>query len=108
MILTNSQLMLYRLQLEIQLKRRRETGEETLRSRIIIKAEELHYNNEVVYMQFRAENLEKKNWLGYADSHPFLEIQKSTESNNYIPVYRSEVLTNSIVIKILRRQIILE
>ena len=77
--------------MEKRLKRRNGTVEETLKSQIIIKAEELHHNNEIVYMQFRAENLERKNWFGFAASHPFFEIYKSTESNNYIPVYRSEV-----------------
>jgi hypothetical protein len=68
--------------------------ETTLKSKIIVKVEELHANNEKVFMKFGAENLDKKSWLGFGDSHPFIEIYKATELNDYVLVYRSEVEKN--------------
>ena len=51
-------------------------------------------NKEEVNLQFSARGLDKMDWFGKSD--PFLEISRSTESNQYILVHRSEVIKNNL------------
>ena len=51
-------------------------------------------NKEEVLLQFSAKGLDKMDWFGKSD--PFLEFSRSTESNQYILVHRSEVIKNTL------------
>jgi len=63
-------------------------------ARIFIAAEEMSSNKEEVVLQFSAKGLDKMDWFGKSD--PFLEFSRSTESNQYILVHRSEVIKNTL------------
>ena len=51
-------------------------------------------NKEEAILQFSAKGLDKMDWFGKSD--PFLEFSRSTESNKYILVHRSEVIKNTL------------
>jgi len=61
---------------------------------IHIVSEELQGNREVVIFKFIANNLDKKDFFGKSD--PYLEISRSTESNEYVVVHRTEVIKNNL------------
>jgi len=63
-------------------------------ARIFIAAEEMSSNKEEVLLQFSAKGLDKMDFFGKSD--PFLEFSRSTESNQYILVHRSEVIKNTL------------
>jgi len=63
-------------------------------AKIFIAAEEMSSNKEEVLLQFSAKGLDKMDWFGKSD--PFLEFSRSTESNQYILVHRSEVIKNTL------------
>merc|ERR1719206_415849 len=62
-------------------------------AKIFIAAEEMSSNKEEAILQFSAKGLDKMDWFGKSD--PFLEFSRSTESNKYILVHRSEVIKNT-------------
>ena len=59
-------------------------------AKIFIVAEELSSNKEEAVLKFSGKKLDKMDWFGKSD--PFLEIHRSTESNQYILVHRTEVV----------------
>ena len=61
---------------------------------IHVVAEEMTQNKEVLFMKFSASKLDKKDFFGKSD--PFIEIFRSTESNKYILVHRTEVIKNTL------------
>jgi len=61
---------------------------------IHITAEELSSNKEQLTLKFSAKKLDKMDWFGKSD--PFIEILRSTESNQYILVHRTEVIKNTL------------
>jgi len=61
---------------------------------IHITAEELSSNKEELLLKFSGKNLDKMDWFGKSD--PFIEILRSTESNRYILVHRTEVIKNTL------------
>jgi len=63
-------------------------------AKIFIAAEEMSSNKEEAILQFSAKGLDKMDWFGKSD--PFLEFSRSTESNKYILVHRSEVIKNTL------------
>jgi hypothetical protein len=63
-------------------------------AKIFIAAEEMSSNKEEVLLHFSAKGLDKMDWFGKSD--PFLEFSRSTESNQYILVHRSEVIKNTL------------
>lgn len=62
--------------------------------RIQIISEEVSSNKEEVTITFNAINLDKKDFFGKSD--PYLEIRKSTESNQYVVIHRTEVIMNNL------------
>ena len=56
---------------------------------LLVVAEELGNCRDEVIMQFSGTKLDKKDFFGKSD--PFLEFHKSTESNSYVLVHRTEV-----------------
>ena len=63
-------------------------------AKILIAAEEMSSNKEEALLHFSAEGLDKMDWFGKSD--PFLELSRSTESNQYILVHRSEVIKKTL------------
>ena len=61
---------------------------------IHITAEELSSNKEQLMLKFSGKKLDKMDWFGKSD--PFIEICRSTESNQYILVHRTEVIKNTL------------
>jgi len=61
---------------------------------IYITAEELSSNKEQLTLKFSASKLDKMDWFGKSD--PFIEILRSTESNQYILVHRTDVIKNTL------------
>ena len=57
---------------------------------LILTAEELSTLKDNILLQFTGQNLDKKDWFGKSD--PFLVIHKSTESNIYSVVHKTEVI----------------
>jgi hypothetical protein len=62
--------------------------------KITIVAEELTGNKEEATFKFSARKLDKMDWFGKSD--PYLEIHRSTESNQYILVHRTEVIKKTL------------
>ncbi|XP_013395668.1 copine-3 isoform X3 [Lingula anatina] len=65
-----------------------------IKSQIIIRAEEIQSNNEMINLSFKAEKLDKKDFLGKSD--PFLEISRLGRDNQWQPVHRTEVRKNTL------------
>jgi len=63
-------------------------------ARIFIVAEELSSNKEEALLKFSAKGLDKMDFFGKSD--PFLEIHRSTDSNQYILVHRTEVIKKTL------------
>jgi len=63
-------------------------------STIHITAEELSSSKEELMLKFSGKKLDKMDWFGKSD--PFIEILRSTESNQYILVHRTEVMKNTL------------
>ena len=61
---------------------------------IHILSEEVSSNKDEVMLNFSASNLDNKDFFGKSD--PYLEISKSTESNQYSVVHRTEVIFNNL------------
>mgnify|MGYP002716305599 CR=1 FL=1 len=61
---------------------------------IIIVAEELSTLKDEITFQFSGIGLDKKDWFGKSD--PFLVIHKSTESNLYVVVHKTEVIKKTL------------
>ena len=61
---------------------------------INILVEELSENKEIASFMFSARKLDKKDFFGLSD--PYLEISRSTESNQYVIVHRTEVIKNNL------------
>lgn len=61
---------------------------------IHITAEELSSNKEQLTLKFSGKKLDKMDWFGKSD--PFIEILRSTESNQYILVHRTDVIKNTL------------
>ena len=57
-------------------------------------SEELSGNNDEATFVFTATNLDKKDFFGKSD--PYMEISRSTESNQYVLVHRTEVVKNNL------------
>ena len=63
-------------------------------AKMYVVAEELSANKEEATFKFSARKLDKMDWFGKSD--PFLEIHRSTESNQYILVHRTEVIKKTL------------
>ncbi|XP_073233575.1 copine-3-like [Porites lutea] len=61
---------------------------------ITVVAEEVAGGSDEVYLQFRAEKLDKKDFLGKSD--PFLELARSKEDGTFVVVHRTEVVENNL------------
>lgn len=61
---------------------------------LIIAAEELSSLKDEVTLQFSGVKLDKKDWFGKSD--PFLVFHKSTESNNFVVVHKTEVVKKTL------------
>jgi len=61
---------------------------------IQIMSEEVSNNRDEVTFVFHAKDLDKKDFFGKSD--PFLEVSRSTESNQYVVVHRTEVVMNNL------------
>jgi hypothetical protein len=59
-----------------------------------VVAEEMTESKEVLSLKFSALKLDKKDFFGKSD--PFIEILRSTESNKYILVHRTEFIKNTL------------
>ncbi|XP_021936017.1 copine-8-like isoform X3 [Zootermopsis nevadensis] len=70
------------------------TGTTEGRGHMIIIAEELAALKDEVIMQFSGTKLDKKDFFGKSD--PFLVFHKSTESGDYIVVYKTEVVKHTL------------
>lgn len=80
-------------QVKLQLQRKTDYGRvEPISSYILISAEELACNNDEIVIQFRGQNLDKKDWFGKSD--PFIEIYKTTENGEYVLVHKTEVCSD--------------
>jgi hypothetical protein len=62
--------------------------------KITIEVEELSGNKEIVTFLLSARKLDKMDWFGKSD--PYLQIGRSTESNQYVVVHRTEVIKNDL------------
>jgi len=61
---------------------------------IHIISEELSGNKETVVFNFCAKKLDKMDFFGKSD--PYMEISRSTESNQYVLVHRTEVIKSNL------------
>lgn len=61
---------------------------------ITVVAEEVVGGNDEVFLQFRAEKLDKKDFLGKSD--PYLELSRSKGDGTFVVVHRTEVIQNSL------------
>ncbi|XP_073233601.1 copine-3-like [Porites lutea] len=61
---------------------------------ITVVAEEVTGGNDEVLFQFRAEKLDKKDFLGKSD--PYLELARSKEDGTFVVVHRTEVVKNNL------------
>lgn len=61
---------------------------------ITVVAEEVSGGNDEVHFQFRAEKLDKKDFLGKSD--PYLEFARSKEDGSFVVVHRTEVIQNNL------------
>lgn len=61
---------------------------------LLIVAEELSNLKDEIILQFSGIQLDKKDWFGKSD--PFLVFHKSTESNNFVVVHKTEVIKNTL------------
>lgn len=61
---------------------------------ILITAEEVGSNKDVVTIQWRASKLDKKDFLGKSD--PFIEVYRVNDDRSRLLIYRSEVVENSL------------
>lgn len=61
---------------------------------ITIRAEELSQNTSIVTLQFAADGLDKKDFLGKSD--PYLEFAKQNPDGSFTPVHSTEVIKNSL------------
>ncbi len=64
------------------------------KGRLIVVAEELQANKEVVTLQLAAKGLDKKDFFGKSD--PFYVISKSSASGQFVVVKKSEVIKNDL------------
>ncbi|XP_053377222.1 copine-8-like isoform X1 [Mercenaria mercenaria] len=62
--------------------------------KIIVRSEELGSNKEVIHMQMKANNLDKKDFFGKSD--PYLEFMRVNEDNSFTVVHRTEVIKNTL------------
>ncbi len=72
----------------------RDTPRKNSKSRIVVTAEELQANKEVVTIQFAASKLDKKDFFGKSD--PFYVLSKATSSGQFVVVRKSEVVKNDL------------
>ncbi|KAJ7360434.1 hypothetical protein OS493_015535 [Desmophyllum pertusum] len=61
---------------------------------ITVVTEEVSGGSDEVYLQFRAEKLDKKDFLGKSD--PYLELARSKEDGTFVVVHRTEVIQNNL------------
>lgn len=61
---------------------------------ITVVAEEVAGGNDEVFLQFRAEKLDKKDFLGKSD--PYLEFSRAKEDGSFVVVHRTEVIQNNL------------
>lgn len=62
--------------------------------KILLTAEEMCMNNEILTLQFKGRKLDKKDFFGLSD--PFLVFQKCNEDNSYTAVHKTEVIKNTL------------
>ncbi|KAJ9597918.1 hypothetical protein L9F63_011205, partial [Diploptera punctata] len=60
------------------------------KGQLTVVAEELPVCRDEVLLQFRGQNLDRKDWFGTSD--PFLELHKVMENGEYYIVHRTEVI----------------
>ena len=61
---------------------------------IIVRAEEISANKDIVTFSLSGKGLDKKDWFGKSD--PYLEFQRCNEDNTYTVVHRTEVIKNTL------------
>jgi len=79
------------------LKEKLKSGGRTFRSiggEIWIHAEEISANKQIVMMQFSANGLDKKDFLGKSD--PYIIISRSNQDGTYSAVHKTEVIKNTL------------
>lgn len=76
-------------QVKLQLGTKGVASHGEARSWLLVVAEELAALKDEVVLQFSGHKLDKKDFFGKSD--PFLEIYKSTESNEFSLVHKTEV-----------------
>ena len=59
-------------------------------SSIMIRAEEIVMNNDILTLEFSGVKLDKKDWFGKSD--PFFTFSRSNEDGSYTLVHKSEVI----------------
>jgi len=64
------------------------------RGTITIHAEEIKDFSKQIKLQFQGQHLDKKDWFGKSD--PYLIIHKHLDGNSYAPVFKSEILKNTL------------
>ncbi|XP_052780643.1 copine-8-like isoform X1 [Mya arenaria] len=62
--------------------------------KIICRAEELGNCKEVIHLQMKGSQLDKKDFFGKSD--PYLEFQRANEDNSFTVVHRTEVIKNTL------------
>ncbi|KAL8581960.1 hypothetical protein ACOMHN_027942 [Nucella lapillus] len=62
--------------------------------KIYIRVEEVNACKEIATMQFKASNLDKKDFFGKSD--PFLVFHRANEDGSYTVVHRTEVIKNTL------------
>jgi len=63
---------------------------------IIVTAEELISNREVLKFNLSARGLDRKDWWGWGSSDPFITISRSNEYGQWTVVHRTEVVKKDI------------
>jgi len=66
------------------------------RQTIIVTAEEVISNKEVLFLHFGASGLDAKDFFGLGKSDPFLTISRSGEYQNFTVVHRTEVIKRNL------------
>eukprot|EP00897_Mesotaenium_endlicherianum_P006255 jgi/Mesen1/5658/ME000286S04866 len=82
------------LNLELQPSKDGRSASRAMLGSLRVQAEEIAMANALVTMQMRAVNLDKKDFFGKSDA--FLRISRGREDSTWAPVYKTEVVLNSL------------
>jgi len=64
------------------------------RGKIIIRAEEIKFSRDIIFMQLCAHHVDKMDFLGKSD--PYLFIYRLRENGEAIKVWSTEVIKNTL------------